>query len=262
MLEIPGSTALSSFRITKLLDRLAALNLAVASLTASFVHFVDAERPLRPSESDVLLRLLTVGARAHPAAVAASTRAHGSLILVVPRAGTISPWSSKASDIAHVCGLTAVRRIERGIAYRVHSSGGLERAMLERLAPVLHDRMTENVLFDIRDAAQLFEHASPRALVRISLAALEEANAELGLALSDDEIDYLVANFARMGRNPTDVELMMFAQANSEHCRHKIFNANWSIDGQAQEKSLFAMIRTTMREVRTASCRHTVTTPP
>ena len=123
-----------------------------------------------------------------------------------------------------------MRRIERGIAYHLHSSGALDRPMLERLAPVLHDRMTEMVLFESAQAAQLFEHAAPRPLKRISLstgrAALEQANAELGLALSADEINYLHASFARLGRDPTDVELMMFAQANSEHCRHKIFNAS------------------------------------
>ena len=248
MLEIPGSTALSSFRITKLLERLRALDPAVASLMAAFVHFVDAERVLSAAETEVLERLLTYGGGAQSSAAVRAARA-GRVILVVPRAGTISPWSSKASDIAHVCGLTAVRRIERGIAYHLHSSGALDRPMLERLAPVLHDRMTEMVLFDSAQAAQLFEHAAPRPLKRISLstgrAALEQANAELGLALSADEINYLHASFARLGRDPTDVELMMFAQANSEHCRHKIFNASWSIDGQEQEKSLFAMIKNT-----------------
>jgi phosphoribosylformylglycinamidine synthase len=249
MLEIPGSPALSPFRITKLLDRLRALDPAVTTLTAEFVHFVDAERVLSAVETELLQRLLTYGGQAHSSAAVARARGAGRLVLVVPRAGTISPWSSKASDIAHVCGLTAARRIERGIAYRLHSSGALDRSILERLAPVLHDRMTEMVLFDSAQAAQLFEHAAPRPMKRISLragrAALEEANAELGLALSADEINYLHTSFARMGRDPTDVELMMFAQANSEHCRHKIFNASWSIDGQEQEKSLFAMIKNT-----------------
>jgi phosphoribosylformylglycinamidine synthase len=249
MLEIPGSTALSPFRINKLLDRLTALDAAVASLTCNFVHFVDTERPLSAPETHILQRLLTYGARTRGAAHPASERSGSRLILVVPRAGTISPWSSKATDIAHVCGLGAARRIERGIAYQVHSAGALDRARLARLAPVLHDRMTEMVLFDSADAAQLFEHAAPRPLARVSLAAgraaLEQANAELGLALSAAEINYLHATFARLGRDPTDVELMMFAQANSEHCRHKIFNASWSIDGQEQEKSLFAMIKNT-----------------
>ena len=248
MLEIPGAAALSSFRITKLLDRLAALDPSVTALHATFVHFVDATRPLSAAEAQLLQRLLAYGARADAVHPPASATADPGLILVVPRAGTISPWSSKASDIAHVCGLACVARIERGIAYHVHAAT-LGRAALEHLAPVLHDRMTEMVLFDAKAAAQLFAHASPRPLERISLAqgcaALEKANAELGLALSAQEINYLHALFTRLARDPTDVELMMFAQANSEHCRHKIFNASWSIDGQAQEKSLFAMIKNT-----------------
>jgi phosphoribosylformylglycinamidine synthase len=251
MLEISGSAALSPFRITKLLNRLAACDAAVTDLSSAFVHFVDTDRPLSFAEHDVLRRLLTYGARPQAGGTASLARAalHSSLILVVPRAGTFSPWSSKASDIAHVCGLGAVRRIERGIAYQAFSSTRLDRARLERFAPVLHDRMTEMVLFDAADAAQLFKQSAPRPLAQIALAAgrsgLEQANAELGLALCADEINYLYASFARMGRDPTDVELMMFAQANSEHCRHKIFNASWSIDGEAQEKSLFAMIRNT-----------------
>jgi len=250
MLEIAGSTALSSFRITKLLERLAALDPAVTGLTSRFLHFVDTDRALSAAETMVLQRLLTYGrAPLHPSAPPASAAFPGRLILVVPRAGTISPWSSKASDIAHVCGLEVARRIERGIAYHVHSSGRLDRERLAHLAPVLHDRMTEMVLFDTEDAAELFEHAAPRPLAWVSLAAgraaLEQANADLGLALSVDEINYLHASFARMGRDPSDVELMMFAQANSEHCRHKIFNASWNIDGEEQEKSLFAMIKNT-----------------
>jgi phosphoribosylformylglycinamidine synthase len=176
MLEIPGSTALSSFRITKLLDRLTALDPAVVSLTCKFVHFVDTERALSAAEMDILQRLLTYGGRARTGGAAhfASERSGSRLILVVPRAGTISPWSSKATDIAHVCGLAAARRIERGIAYEVRSSGTLDRARLARLAPVLHDRMTEMVLFDLRDAVQLFEHSAPRPLARVSRAALEQ----------------------------------------------------------------------------------------
>ncbi|HSY08488.1 MAG TPA: phosphoribosylformylglycinamidine synthase [Steroidobacteraceae bacterium] len=250
MLEIPGSAALSTFRIAKLLDRLTVLDPAVTGLSSAFTHFIDADRALSDVEAGVLRRLLTYGAGARSGAAAPpSAAARKQLILVVPRAGTISPWSSNASDIAHVCGLEVVRRIERGIAYEVHSSAGLNRKRLERLAPVLHDRMTEMVLFDAENAAQLFQQAAPRPLARIALAAgpgsLEQANSELGLALCADEISYLRASFTRMGRDPTDVELMMFAQANSEHCRHKIFNASWIIDGQAQAKSLFAMIRNT-----------------
>jgi phosphoribosylformylglycinamidine synthase len=173
----------------------------------------------------------------------------GEQLLVVPREGTISPWSSKATDIARVCGLDTVRRIERGIAYTVRASTPLGRGRLATLAPELFDRMTEMVLFDPGDAERLFSHAQPKPLARISLAtglvALEEANRELGLALSADEIEYLLTSFRRLGRDPSDVELMMFAQANSEHCRHKIFNANWIIDGRERDESLFAMIRYT-----------------
>src|ERR1700733_7354887 len=247
MLEIPGSAALSLFRISKLLRRLTSLDPAVSDLSSAFVHFVDVERDLSASETHVLKHLLTYGARAAapggPAATSGAGRAH--LLLVVPRAGTISPWSGKATDIAHVCALSAVRRIERGIAYRVHATRELGRAQLAALAPALHDRMTEMVLFDAADAARLFEHAAPRPLRWVSLDAIARANSELGLALSAAEMDYLHESFRRMGRDPTDVELMMFAQANSEHCRHKIFNASWNIDGQEKDKSLFAMIKNT-----------------
>ena len=246
MLEIPGSPALSAFRINKLLQRLSRLDPAVTGLSSAFVHFVDIARSLRTDEAEVLGRLLTYGGRVKESGTAAANGAGMSqLLLVVPRVGTISPWSSKATDIAHVCALDAIRRIERGIAYHVRVKRELNRADLERLAPVLHDRMTEMVLLDSADAAQLFEHAAPRPLTQVPLDELARANADLGLALSDAEIEYLHASFARMGRAPTDVELMMFAQANSEHCRHKIFNASWNIDGRAQEKSLFAMIKNT-----------------
>src|SRR5690606_36516016 len=163
-----------------------------------------------------------------------------------PRPGTVSPWASKATDIAQVCGLDAVRRIERGIEYRIAGVGGLDAEALRRLAAVLFDRMTEAVFVDEAELAVLFVHPEPGVVRTVpragGRAALDDANRELGLALSDDEIDYLVEAFERLGRDATDVELMMFAQANSEHCRHKIFNADWIIDGVTQAKSLFAMI--------------------
>ena len=171
----------------------------------------------------------------------------------MPRFGTVSPWSSKATDIAHVCGLGAVTRIERGVAYYIVSSQPLSQAERAAIAAVIHDRMTESVLDSIDAAAGLFAHHAPQPLATVPVlaqgrAALERANAELGLALSDDEIDYLVAAFReQLRRDPTDVELMMFAQANSEHCRHKIFNADWIVDGKRSEKSLFGMIRNTHR---------------
>jgi len=245
MLQLPGPPALSAFRIAKLLDRLTALDARVTGLAARFMHFADLAQPLTDAGRAILDTLLTYG----PRLPAATDAAAGAAVLVVPRAGTISPWSSKATDIAQVCGLGDVRRLERGIEYRLHSRAVLGARELTRLAPVLFDRMTEMALLDAADAARLFEHAPPQRLRSVSLAggraALEAADRELGLALSADEMDYLIENFTRLGRDPTDVELMMFAQANSEHCRHKIFNASWVIDGRARTESLFSMIRHT-----------------
>jgi phosphoribosylformylglycinamidine synthase len=209
------------------------------------MHFADLTRALTADEQRVLAQLLNYG----PRTTAPERTGAGECVLVVPRPGTISPWSSKATDIAQVCGLGALRRIERGIGYRLHATRPLGSERLLRLAPLLHDRMTEAALLDPAQAARLFEHPAARRLARVSLAAgraaLEQADRELGLALSADEMDYLLASFARLGRDPTDVELMMFAQANSEHCRHKIFNAAWIIDGRPCDESLFAMIRHT-----------------
>jgi phosphoribosylformylglycinamidine synthase len=241
MLQLPGAPALSAFRIAKLLARLATLEPAVKSLDTRFIHFVDTARPLESAERQILQRLLTYGPRVGGAA----SDSAGDTLLVVPREGTISPWSSKATDIAHVCGLTAIRRIERGIEYRLLDTRPLGPERLAALAPVLFDRMTEMVLFNPEHAQRLFGHTAPKPLVRIPRDQLESANRELGLALSRDEISYLVDSFQRLGREPTDVELMMFAQANSEHCRHKIFNADWIIDGRKRDESLFAMIRYT-----------------
>jgi len=245
MLEIPGAPALSAFRIAKLFDRLTAIDPRVSGLTARFVHFADLERPLTAEELALLVQLLTYG----PTLPQSAGGADGARLLVVPRAGTISPWSSKATDIVRVCGLESVRRVERGIEYRVRSTRTLDAPQLTRLSAALLDRMTEMALLDSADAARLFAHARPQRLATVSLAdgraALAAANERLGLALSEDEIEYLLASFTQLKRDPTDVELMMFAQANSEHCRHKIFNAAWTIDGVAREESLFAMIRYT-----------------
>jgi phosphoribosylformylglycinamidine synthase len=243
MLQLHGPPALSAFRIQKLLGRLSALDDAVSGVDAGFMHFVDLEAPLTPQQRGVLDALLRYGPRRDPIAAGAES------VLVVPRIGTISPWSSKATDIAQVCGLKHVRRIERGVAYTVRAARPLGRQRLAQLVPALHDRMTETALLDAAQTARLFEHAAPRPLRRIALAggraALAAADRELGLALSGDEMDYLLESFARLKRDPTDVELMMFAQANSEHCRHKIFNASWIIDGTPRVESLFAMIRHT-----------------
>ncbi len=243
MLQLLGAPALSAFRLAKLLARLTALEPTVRGLDSRFIHFVDLERPLAAAELGVLEQLLTYGPRIH----ATLEEADGEPLVVVPRPGTVSPWSSKATDIAGVCGLPAVRRIERGILYRVLAARPLGRDRLAEMAPALLDRMTEAALFDTAQAEALFAHASPQPLARVPLGreSLERANIELGLALSADEIDYLVSSFQRLGRDPTDVELMMFAQANSEHCRHKIFNASWIIDGRERAESLFSMIRYT-----------------
>ena len=245
MLEIPGARALSAFRLNKLLGQLKLLDPSMRGIDAHYCHFVDVARALTTNERVVLDRLLRYGSGAEFGTAAPPSAE----LLVLPRAGTISPWSSKATDIAQVCGLAPVRRIERGIRFRLSAQPLLGAKQLQRLAAPLHDRMTEQVSVDCAAAARLFDHAQPPPLRSIALlagrSALAGANNALGLALSDDEIDYLLAAYTRMGRDPTDVELMMFAQANSEHCRHKIFNACWVIDGEPQPKSLFAMIRNT-----------------
>ncbi len=249
ILRLRGRSALSAFRLRKLTASSLAVVPSVSGIHAEFWHFVQVRRPLSREETARLERILTYG----PTQTAGE--ATGELMLVVPRIGTISPWCSKASDIARHCGLDAIERIERGIAYWVKTHGGAVLSAAERaaLAPIVHDRMTETVLVDFEAVSHLFEHIEPRPLATVDvmgggIAALERANREMGLALSDDEIAYLAEQFGRMARDPTDVELMMFAQANSEHCRHKIFNAGWVIDGRPQEGSLFGMIRTTHQE--------------
>ncbi|PKF57558.1 phosphoribosylformylglycinamidine synthase [Alteromonadales bacterium alter-6D02] len=237
-----GAPALSDFRTNKLLTSAAELSLPVTSIYAEFVHFADLTAPLSAAELEKLNKLLTYGptiAEHEPA---------GTLYLVTPRPGTISPWSSKATDIANNCGLSQVKRLERGIAYYVE--GELTQAQSEQLISLIHDRMMEVVSDNMDAAQQLFVSAEPGEMRSVDIlgggkAALEAANVEMGLALADDEIDYLVDAFIGLNRNPNDIELMMFAQANSEHCRHKIFNADWTIDGSQQAKSLFKMIKNT-----------------
>ena len=246
MLTLRGAPALSEFRLSKLRVRLAAALDDPIGVSAEFMHFVETEADLEEAQLRVLRRLLDYGP-AH-----GETPEKGQLFLVVPRPGTISPWSSKATDIAHNCGLSGVRRIERGIAYWVDGAGG-DAGGREAVGAELHDRMTQIVLADLAAAEILFRHAEPRPFASVDVLsggreALLAANGELGLALSADEIDYLVHSFQSLGRNPSDVELMMFAQANSEHCRHKIFNADWTIDGADRPHSLFAMIRNTTEQ--------------
>ena len=244
MFQLRGGPALSEFRLEKLLQRLRVAVPNVTALHVDFVHFVESETSLSGQDQKILTQLLAYGP-AH-----STDQPAGELLLVVPRVGTISPWSSKATDIAHNCGLHMIRRLERGISYYVGLQGGigLDANTYETLTPLVHDRMTETVLGSLDEAERLFSHAEPAPLAIVDVMgngrqALVAANRSLGLALSDDEIDYLVDNFEDLGRNPSDVELMMFSQANSEHCRHKIFNANWMIDGKTRDGSLFDMIR-------------------
>ena len=246
LIRLRGRNALSEFRLGKLSQSLKAAVPEVVAVLAQFWHFVQVARALDAHETRVLKTILTYG----PAR--SEAQAQGALILVVPRIGTISPWSSKATDIARHCGLQAIERIERGMGYAValRSDAHLTAAQRQALLPHLHDRMTESVLGSLEEAQRLFAHFPPQPLETIDVmnggaAALAQANRRMGLALSEDEIAYLLENFQRERRNPTDAELMMFAQANSEHCRHKIFNADWVIDGEPQPQSLFAMIRNT-----------------
>jgi phosphoribosylformylglycinamidine synthase len=244
MLQLPGGLALSEFRKNKLLTSLQNVVPAVTDIQANYMHFVETENALDDNASQVLDSLL------HTESLTELSGNDVHTFLVIPRPGTISPWSSKASDIAHNCGLSDVLRIERGILYQVVSSNSLGEEDWQAISALLHDRMTESVFSHVDEAERLFHHAEPAPLQSVDILsggrdALVKANTELGLALAEDEIDYLVENFSAMKRNPTDVELMMFAQANSEHCRHKIFNADWVIDGKEQKKSLFSMIRNT-----------------
>ncbi|HEX2673346.1 MAG TPA: phosphoribosylformylglycinamidine synthase, partial [Polyangiaceae bacterium] len=239
MIVIPGRAAWSAGRLSKRLAKIQIRNPALSALSARFVHFADlGDAQLSDDERRLLERLLEYGPRD------ASDALSGTRYLVVPRLGTISPWASKATDIAKICGLHQVLRIERGIEYVVTGSVDDEAA----LVAALHDRMTESVLSSEDEAILLFVRAEPEPLATIDLlglgrSAIEDADKNLGLALAADEIEYLEQSYRALSRNPTDVELMMFAQANSEHCRHKIFNADFVIDGEKQPFSLFKMIR-------------------
>ncbi|WEF34495.1 phosphoribosylformylglycinamidine synthase [Pseudoduganella chitinolytica] len=257
MLILPGSNALSAFRSQRLLSQLQAVLPAVTAIQARYIHFVDAQAVVSEDDRARLTGLLTYGEPAQ----ADVTDGVVEEFIVIPRFGTISPWASKATDIVHNCGMTHIHRVERGVAYRVVLKGGilgssigaakkLDAQQAEAVAALLHDRMTESVLRHPDQAADLFRTLEGKTLETVDVigagrAALVQANTDLGLAMSEDEIDYLNDAFTAAQRNPTDVELMMFAQANSEHCRHKIFNADWTIDGVAQERSLFKMIKNT-----------------
>ena len=244
ILFLRGERALSGFRVEKLLQKAAALGLPEAEIRSEYWYFADCAEHLNAADAEKLEALL-VGQVA-----SALPQSSGSLhlFLITPRIGTISPWASKATEIAKNCGFTQIRRIERGMA--VWLSGSLSEAQKQQWAALLHDRMTESVLPDFQVAAKLFAHPEAQTFDTVDVlsggrAALEKANTDLGLALSPDEIDYLLDNYQALKRNPSDVELMMFAQANSEHCRHKIFNADFILNGEKQPKSLFRMIRDT-----------------
>ncbi|MBA6292188.1 phosphoribosylformylglycinamidine synthase [Colwellia sp. MB3u-70] len=241
-----GAPALSDFRVNKLLNQCAELQLPVTDIYAEFSHFAHISAALNVEESQVLQQLLKYGPTIE------EHEPVGQFILVTPRPGTISPWSSKSTDIANNCGLTKVIRLERGLAYYVNTENAapLTTEQQSTLNNLIHDRMMEAIFTDLNDATALFASAEPGELTSIDIEhggknALVRANSELGLALADDEVNYLFENFTKLGRNPHDIELYMFAQANSEHCRHKIFNADWTIDGVKQPKSLFKMIRNT-----------------
>ncbi len=244
MIILRGSPALSSFRVQKLLSDFGQDSLPVKGIYAEFVHVVDLESDLTSEKKSTLEKLLTYGPSLE------AKEPEGSLFVVAPRPGTISPWSSKATDIAHICGLSEIKRIERAIAYYVDFNGSVTEEVSKKVKAKIHDRMTQAVFTDKASLEVLFSKEEPRPLNVIPVLtegrdALVKADKEMGLALSSDEIDYLVKNFTELKRNPTDVELYMFAQANSEHCRHKVFGAEWTIDGEKQDKSLFQMIKNT-----------------
>ena len=244
VLPLRGVTALSDFRVEKLFQKAAALGLPEVKLSSEFWYFVGSEKTLDTATVEKLQALLA----AQSVEQTPKAREGLHLFLVTPRLGTISPWASKATNIAENCGLEGIERIERGMA--VWLEGALTDGQKQQWAALLHDRMTESVLTDIDAAAQLFHHIQSETFSSVDVLgggkeALVKANTEMGLALSADEIDYLVENYQALNRNPSDVELMMFAQANSEHCRHKIFNADFILNGEKQPKSLFGMIRDT-----------------
>ena len=256
--SLRGGNALSAFRALALLARLQAISPRIVAVHACHVHWVCSDTPLAAAGVDKLEALLRYG---DPY----GGPAEGPLVVVAPRLGTVSPWASKATDIAHNCGLP-VRRIERITEFRFALKTGLLGGAkplaaneLQACAALLHDRMTESVLLAHEDAAHLFDERIGQPMERVDVLGqgreeLVAANTRFGLALSGDEIDYLVLAFTQLKRNPTDVELMMFAQANSEHCRHKIFNAQFTIDGVAQAQSMFGMIRNTEK----LSPQHTI----
>jgi len=246
ILQLRGGPAYSGFRLDKLREAIAEAVPDLDSLHADFWHFIHLDGSLDARGTDILSRLLQYGPRAQ------RSEPQGEQLVVVPRLGTISPWATKATDIAQRCGLSTVARVERGVVWTIAVRGGRSLTGTQRstLASRLHDPMTESVLDELAGVDRLFKENAPAPLQVVNVmegaaAALLDANRDLGLALAEDEVSYLVEQFTQLGRNPTDVELMMFAQVNSEHCRHKIFNADWIINGSSRDASLFGMIRST-----------------
>ena len=258
-LSFQGKSALSNFRQARLLAQLKNINADIQSIEAVYYHFVSVNQSLEPSQVAMLEKLLDYGQNTYgqdsgegldKSSDYRQTSHQGQLLLVLPRAGTLSPWASKATNIVQRSGLDSVVRVERGVAYYLQLQQKAAIELTPALTALLHDRMTEMIVMQMDDAKALFEQPSPRAMQSVDIQlqgvdALVSANREQGLALSTPEIDYLYNQFQQLERNPNDIELMMFAQANSEHCRHKIFNATWTIDGQVQQHSLFAMIKNT-----------------
>lgn len=244
-----GSSALSDYKLDKLILSLSQAGVEVSGISTAFVHLIDCAEPLTDAQKDVLAKILSYGP------VDTDHEDKGELFLVVPRIGTISPWATKATDIAHNCGLNGIHRIERGNAFYISAKDGKPFSDDQKkiIASLICDRMVQSVLYSFDEAEALFSAQTPAPFKTVPLnaggkAALEKANVELGLALSSDEMDYLLDSFKNLGRDPSDIELYMFAQMNSEHCRHKVFNAKWEIDGVEQDKSLFGMVRNTFEK--------------
>ncbi len=246
IIHIAGGPAYSKFRKEKLLEKLQTVNPQIKDIHSEYLHIVWCEKKIAASEKDTLEKILHYGPKAQVLDFKDNS------IITIPRPGTISPWASRATDIANHCGLYDIKRIERAVAVYIELKNGalLSEDQKKVLALYLHDRMTEVSIFNLDDAKALFSHLAPKPIQYAEMLehgkkVLNDFNKNLGLALSEDEIDYLFNYFTSIKRNPTDVELMMFAQANSEHCRHKIFNADWIVDGEKQSKSLFGMIKNT-----------------
>ncbi len=249
MLVLSGSSAFSDFRLSQLLEVAQSCCASVSQISANFIYFVSLDGEL---SSEDKAKLATLIQQATDAGDNECLLDADNCFAVIPRLGTISPWSSKATDILHNCDLNKIQRLERGIYFSINCSAALSQNDLRDISTLLHDKMTESVLFETVEYDAIFQHKQAAPLTRIDVqaegkSALETANSELGLALSDDEIDYLLTTFETLKRDPSDAELMMFAQANSEHCRHKIFNASWKINGEPQAQTLFGMIKETYK---------------